>query len=71
MGVFIVSPSVRTADKAPPCSGYFREGPGLPIPRKQLGQLALRLAGDAGVHVGQPCLRVDVAKFCGSNLECT
>jgi hypothetical protein len=36
-----------------------------PIPGKQVGQLALRLASDAGEHIGQPCLRVDLIELRG------
>ena len=34
-----------------------------PIPGKQLGQLALWLASDAGEHVGEPSLGIDIIEL--------
>ena len=40
---------------------------GPPVPRQQLVELLSGMAGDAGEHVGEPGLRIDVVQFGGDD----
>ena len=57
------SPSGRAGVLEVSCRQLLRGW--FPIPGQQLVELAGGMAGDAGQHVGEPCLRVDVVELGG------
>ena len=53
---------------APPSSSRTVDGNGrTPVPGEELGELGHLVIGDAGQHVGEPSLRIDVIEFTGAD----